>query len=92
MLCAVYKSLKKDQTYLYIERRDDFDKVPEALLATFGKPELVTLINLEKRTSLALADLSKVKAELSAKGYYLQLPPPVDDLLAEHKAFITTKS
>lgn len=92
MLCAVYKSLKKDQTYLYIERRDDFDKVPDALLATFGKPELVTLINLEKRTSLALADLSKVKAELSEKGYYLQLPPPVDDLLAEHKAFITTKS
>ncbi|MEE1999920.1 YcgL domain-containing protein [Alkalimonas sp. MEB108] len=92
MLCAVYKSLKKDQTYLYIERRDDFEKVPEALLATFGKPELVTLINLEKRTSLALTDLNKLKAELRDKGYYLQLPPPAEDLLAEHKAFITTKS
>ncbi|MCC5827114.1 MULTISPECIES: YcgL domain-containing protein [Alkalimonas] len=91
MLCVVYKSLKKDQTYLYIERRDDFSKVPDALLVSFGKPQLVTLINLEKRTSLALADLSKVKAELSDKGYYLQLPPPPEDLLAEHKATLQLK-
>ena len=46
MLCAVYKSVRKDSTYLYVERRDDFSKVPEALLQTFGTPVLVTLINL----------------------------------------------
>ncbi|MEN3156965.1 YcgL domain-containing protein [Alkalimonas sp. NCh-2] len=92
MLCAIYKSPNKDQTYLYLERRDDFAAVPSALLASFGKPELVTLINLDNRTSLALADLTKVKAELTNKGYYLQLPPPPEDLLAEHKAFMQTRS
>lgn len=85
MLCAVYKSVRKDSTYLYVERRDDFSKVPEALLQTFGTPVLVTLINLARREHLALADLNKVKQQLQSQGYYLQIPPPVDNLLAEHK-------
>ncbi|KUM54930.1 YcgL domain-containing protein [Rheinheimera sp. EpRS3] len=85
MLCAVYKSVRKDSTYLYVERRDDFSKVPEALLQTFGTPVLVTLINLARREHLALADIDKVKQQLQSQGYYLQIPPPVDNLLAEHK-------
>ena len=86
MLCAVYKSLKKDSTYLYILRRDDFSAVPEALLTTFGTPVLVTLINLAKLEHLALADIDKVKQQLTEHGFYLQLPPPAEDLLAQHKA------
>ena len=85
MLCAVYKSVRKDSTYLYVERRDDFSKVPEALLQTFGTPVLVRLINLARREHLALADIDKVKQQLQSQGYYLQIPPPVDNLLAEHK-------
>jgi uncharacterized protein YcgL (UPF0745 family) len=85
MLCAVYKSVRKDSTYLYVERRDDFSKVPDALLQTFGTPVLVTLINLARREHLALADIDKVKQQLQSQGYYLQIPPPVDNLLAEHK-------
>lgn len=86
MLCAVYKSVKKDSTYLYVQRRDDFSAVPEALLKTFGPPVLVTLLNLAKREHLALADIDKVRQQLTQQGYYLQLPPPEDNLLAQHKA------
>ena len=38
MLCSVYKSSKKVQTYLYINKRDDFSDVPEALMKMFGRP------------------------------------------------------
>ncbi|CAM3851955.1 YcgL domain-containing protein [Rheinheimera salexigens] len=86
MLCAVYKSLKKEQTYLYVERRDDFSAVPEALLTSFGPPKLVTIINLASRQYLALADLDKVKQQLQSQGFYLQVPPPVENLLTKHKA------
>jgi uncharacterized protein len=86
MLCAVYKSVKKDSTYLYVKQRDDFSAVPEALLKTFGTPVLVTIINLAKREHLALADIDKVQQQLQEQGFYLQLPPPVDNLLAQHKA------
>ena len=89
MLCAVYKSVKKDRTYLYLLRRDDFSAVPEALLKTFGTPVLVTVLNLAKREHLALADIDKVRQQLSEQGYYLQLPPPEDNLLAQHKASLS---
>jgi len=86
MLSAVYRSPRKEGTYLYVEKRDDFSKVPPALLQTFGQPALITILNLAKREHLAQADIEKVKSALLEQGYYLQLPPPVEDLLAAHKA------
>jgi len=41
MLCFIYKSLKKD-LYLYIAKKDDFLKGPEALLNYFEQMEFVT--------------------------------------------------
>ncbi|GAA0816303.1 YcgL domain-containing protein [Colwellia sp. D2M02] len=92
MLCAIYKSPKKDQTYLYVKSRDDFSSVPEALMITFGTPHLVTLTNLATKKKLALADLEKVKSSLNEQGYYLQLPPPKEDLLKTHKAQMTAQN
>jgi uncharacterized protein YcgL (UPF0745 family) len=85
MICSVYKSSRKAETYLFVEKRDDFSAVPEALMQMFGAPKLVMLVPLSKRSHLALADIDKVKAELKEKGYYLQLPPPKVNLLEEHK-------
>jgi len=85
MLCAIYKSPKKKQTYLFIKQRDKFEDVPEALLAMFGTPTLVTIINLANKDKLGLADINKVKTNLIEQGYYLQLPPPEEDLLKTHK-------
>jgi len=86
MLCAIYRSSKKQQTYLFITQRDNFTDVPEALMSVFGTPTLVTMINLATKEKLALADLNKVKESLESQGYYLQLPPPEENLLDQHKA------
>jgi uncharacterized protein YcgL (UPF0745 family) len=85
MLCAIYKSAKKAQTYLFVKTRDDFSLVPEPLMAMFGTPTLVTLTNLATKTKLAFADLERVKINLNEEGYYLQLPPPPENLLKQHK-------
>ncbi|KJF88861.1 YcgL domain-containing protein [Photobacterium phosphoreum] len=85
MLCSIYKSLKKDNTYLYINKKDDFADVPTQLMSTFGKPQFVMVIKLEGRT-LALADVEKVKEALRTVGFYLQVPPPVTNLLEQYKA------
>lgn len=85
MLCAIYKSLKKDNTYLYINKKDDFSDVPEALMSTFGKPQFVMVLKLDGR-KLALADVEKVKEALKTVGFYLQVPPPVTNLLDQYKA------
>ena len=85
MLTAVYKSKKKADTFLFIEKRDDFSKVPEPLLAMFGQPIYVMIINLAKRDHLGGADLETVKEALADpdKGYYLQIPPPQENLLSQ---------
>ncbi|ALU45613.1 YcgL domain-containing protein [Pseudoalteromonas rubra] len=85
MLAAVYKSSKKADTYLFIEKRDDFSKVPDPLMATFGTPIFVIIVDLAKRKKLGTADLSNVKQKLIEDGFYLQLPPPQENLLDELK-------
>ncbi|MBU2871569.1 YcgL domain-containing protein [Colwellia sp. E2M01] len=91
MLCTIYKSPKKAQTYLFINKRDDFSAVPEALMKTFGTPILVTIINLTSKEKLGMADIVKVRESLTEQGFYLQLPPPQEDLLKEFQAEMAAK-
>ncbi|MDH2066108.1 YcgL domain-containing protein [Pantoea sp. GD03673] len=84
MFCVIYRSPLRDQTYLYVEKKDDFSRVPEELLKGFGKPQLAMVLKLEGRDRLANADINKVKQGLSEQGYYLQLPPPIESLLKIH--------
>lgn len=84
-LCTVYRSLKKADTYLYVEKNGDFDKVPEQLKTLLGKLTLVMTLDLDKRATLGQADLTKVKQELTDNGFYLQLPPPTENMLDELK-------
>ena len=84
MLCAIYKSSKKQETYLYVPGRDDFSKVPEALLETFGVPVFLMIMPLKKDRAMARVDINKLRSELKTKGFYLQLPPPTENLLKTH--------
>ncbi|MCC2616258.1 YcgL domain-containing protein [Aestuariibacter halophilus] len=86
MLVAVYSSPKKDETYLYVPKRDDFSAVPKALMETFGTPRFVMLIPLDKREKLAQVDKQKLREALVSPGYYLQLPPPKENLLKAFRA------
>jgi len=84
MIVSVYKSSKKADTYLYIEKRDDFSPVPKVLMNTFGRPKFVMMVPLQKR-DLSMADKHLVMAKIREQGFYLQIPPPEVDLLKEFK-------
>ena len=75
MQCFIYKSLKKDQLYLYLNKKDDFSMLPEALFNSFGKLEFVMELNLTPKRKLARANSEKVIASLDEKGFFLQMPP-----------------
>ncbi|MEI6267835.1 MAG: YcgL domain-containing protein [Methylococcaceae bacterium] len=75
MQCFIYKSLKKDYLYLYIVNKDDFSKVPEALLNSFGKMEFVMDIALSQERKLAREDAGKIMDSLKVQGFFVQLPP-----------------
>ncbi len=71
----IYKGSQKQNTYLYIDKKDCFDKVPETLLKIMGEFSLVVDIELDKHRKLAQANSSDVLKSLQQQGYYLQLPP-----------------
>ncbi len=75
MKCYVYKSLSKVDTYIYIDQKDDFNKIPSQLLKLFGKPEFVLEFDLTQERKLAIADAKQVFANIEEQGYYLQIPP-----------------
>lgn len=85
MLCTIYKSAKKEGTYLYVAKKDDFSQVPEQLMQMFGKPILVMTLNITSR-ELAQVDVAKVKNDLVEQGFFLQLPPQKENVLEEFKA------
>lgn len=77
MLCFIYKSLKKAELYLYLDKKDDFSALPEALLQTVGRLEFVMELELTPERKLAREKAEKVLAGLQEKGFFMQLPPTV---------------
>jgi len=75
MHCFIYKSLKKDYLYLYIVKRDDFSKVPDALVNSLGEMEFVMDLMLSPERKLAREDVGKVIESLKKQGFFVQLPP-----------------
>lgn len=80
LLCNIYKSRRKEETYLYVSLKDDLTRVPDVLLETFGRPELVTKLIITEDRKLARAEADKVLASIEEQGFYLQLPPPKEEL------------
>ncbi|MFQ6022273.1 MAG: YcgL domain-containing protein [Acidiferrobacterales bacterium] len=75
MKCAIYKSYRRVDTYLYVEEENDFTRVPKTLLALLGKLGFVMTLELTPERTLAQADPKEVRRQLKEQGYYLQLPP-----------------
>ena len=77
MQCTIYKGPKKIDHYLYVEREDDFSRVPQALLELLGTLELVMTLELGTERKLAQADIEEVRQALQDQGYFFQMPPNI---------------
>jgi len=77
MQSYIYKSLKKDELYLYLQKKDDFSIIPEPLLNSFGKIEFVMELEITPERKLAREDVTKVIAGLQEKGFFVQMPPTI---------------
>lgn len=75
MQCFIYKSLKKDQLYIYLQDKDDFSAVPEDLFKSLGRLQFVMELQLTPERKLAKEDVNMVMRQLENKGFYIQMPP-----------------
>lgn len=65
--------------YLYVDKKEDLERVPESLLKVFGQPQFAMTLLLDKDRKLARADRDEVVLAIAEQGYYLQMPPKVED-------------
>lgn len=74
----VYRSSRTPEMYLYVDAAEDLARVPEALLARFGKPVPALSLMLDAERRLARADAATVLEQIGSAGFFLQMPPPPD--------------
>ena len=80
-LCQIYRSPRREEMYLYVDKLRGLEEVPAALLRQFGEPEPVMTLLLDPARKLARADAAEVLAQIEKQGFYLQMPPTPDELL-----------
>lgn len=82
-ICSIYKSPRKREMYLYVDKREALARVPEGLLSAFGAPQHVFDMLLTPERKLAREDAAKVLENIEKQGYHLQMPPPEEEYI-EH--------
>jgi uncharacterized protein YcgL (UPF0745 family) len=75
MICNVFRSDKKKETFLYLARGTEFEDLPVELQNLFGLPQPVMVLVLSPGRKLAQVDVNTVIENLRNNGYFLQLPP-----------------
>lgn len=83
IICSIFKSSRKDEMYLYVDKREGTQRVPETLLELFGKPVHVMDMPLTAEKQLSRAEAPKVLEGIRTQGFYLQMPPPKEDYMLD---------
>lgn len=81
LLCQIFRSPRKQEMYLYVDKARGLVDVPEVLMKQFGEPQAVMTLLLDPQRQLARADTAEVLADIAEKGFYLQMPPTAAELL-----------
>jgi len=82
LICQIYRSPRQEGMYLYVDKQEGTERVPEALLAKFGVPEEAFALLLSAQRTLARADAAEVLAAIKEQGFYLQMPPSEAEMAA----------
>jgi len=75
--CYIYKSNKKQELYLYLDKQDDFSSIPEALLNSIGQPEYVMTLDITPDFKLAREKAVDILKGIEENGFFIQMPPVI---------------
>jgi hypothetical protein len=74
-ICAVFRSRRNPDTYLYVNHHEGLSRVPEALQRELGGTERAMTLVLTPERRLARTSAAEVLRAIREQGYYLQMPP-----------------
>ncbi|MEP6390912.1 MAG: YcgL domain-containing protein [Halioglobus sp.] len=86
LVCQIYRSPRKAGMYLYVDKQEGTERVPDALLTQFGVPEEAFTLLLSPERTLARANAEEVLSAISDQGFYLQMPPSESEMAAARLA------
>ncbi len=84
-LVQIYRSSRREEMYLYVDKASDLEEVPPPLLAQFGEPEPVMTLLLTPHRKLARAQAQEVLDSIEEQGFYLQMPPTPEELMRRNR-------
>jgi hypothetical protein len=87
-ICDVFKSKRVQGMYLYVEKAQGLEPVPDILLDKFGPAQHVMTLLIKPEQALSLVSGERVLAGISERGFYLQMPPQDD----QHQREIAAKN
>ena len=74
MQCSVFRSNRRDYTYIYLLEGKSFDDIPDALSKVFGEPEFVIDLELSPGRQLAQEDVNEVMKNLDIENGLIVIP------------------
>ncbi len=80
--CSIFKSLRHQEMYLYVQEGLDLEKLPEELIKHFGQREHVMDLTLNHQRQLARENVVEVMESIEKNGFFLQIPPKLSDCIA----------
>ncbi|MFN4262564.1 MAG: YcgL domain-containing protein [Thioalkalivibrionaceae bacterium] len=87
MKVFVYRATRRAEMFVYLLKQDDFSVLPEELLRAVGKLEPALSFDLTAGRKLARVDAETARQALKDQGYFVQLPPQVEDYDALYDPF-----
>jgi hypothetical protein len=74
-LCSIYRCSKKEGMYVYVDKKEAFERMPELLIKQLGTVELAMTLLITADKKLARANALDVLTSIEEQGFYLQMPP-----------------
>lgn len=72
--CVVYKSLKKDETYIFVPTSTPLSDLPPELLTVLGQTEMVMTLSLTPEKKMARGTAAEIMLSIENEGFHLQMP------------------
>jgi len=72
--CTVYKSLKKDETYVFIPTETPLSDLPDELKNVLGETEMVMSLTITPEKKMARGTGAEVMESIDKQGFHLQMP------------------
>lgn len=75
MQAYIYRSRKKEDTYVFLAKENGFDVLPAGLEKQLAPWETVMTLALNPERKLARGNAVEVMENLASRGFHLQFPP-----------------